>query len=92
MGILDGLFKKRQSDAYSEKRHRPRLSCAIATELTDPKGDVWSCKIVDMSESGFGITTGARLRMGHEVNIIRPSVEARVVWAADNKAGLRIVR
>jgi hypothetical protein len=45
-----------------------------------------------MSESGFGISTGARLRMGHEVNIIRPSAEARVVWAMDNKAGLSIIR
>jgi hypothetical protein len=92
VGIFARFFRKQQGDSFYEKRHRPRLSCSITTELSDPKGDIWICKIVDMSESGFGISTGARLRMGHEVNIIRPSVEARVVWAADNKAGLSIIR
>jgi hypothetical protein len=92
MGVWDRFFKKPQEDIYHEKRRRPRLDCSVVTEFADPRGNTWSCKIVDMSESGFGITTGARLRMGHEVNIIRPSVEARVVWAADNKAGLRIIR
>ena len=92
MGILGSLFKRQQSDTYYEKRRRPRLNCAIATEFTDAKGYVWSCKIVDMSESGFGITTSARLRMGNAVNITRPCVLTEVVWAAENKAGLRIVR
>ncbi len=68
------------------------MSCAIATEFSDAVGNTWSCKIVDISENGLGITTSARLRMGHPVNIIRPAVAAEVVWAAENKAGLRIVR
>ena len=92
MGILGSLFKKQQPDSFYEKRRRPRLNCAIATEFTDVKGSTWSCKIVDMSESGFAITTSASLHMGNEVNIVRPSVSAEVVWAADNKVGLRIVK
>jgi hypothetical protein len=92
MGIFGSLFKKPQSDSYYEKRRRPRLSCAIATEMSDERGNTWSCKIVDMSESGFGIITSARLRMGNLVNISRPTVSTEVVWAAENKIGLRIVR
>jgi len=61
------------------------------TEFADPRGNTWSCKIVDMTESGFGIATDARLSMGNTVDIIRPSVVARVVWVGDNKAGLRII-
>ena len=92
MGIWGSLFKKRQQDAYCEKRRQPRLKCAVVTEFADPKGNTWSCKIVDMSESGFGIATGARLTTGSVVNCIQPSVEAKVVWVGDNNAGLRIIR
>jgi hypothetical protein len=92
MGIFKSLFKRQQSNTYYEKRHRPRLNCVIPTEFTDVTGNTWSCNIVDMSESGFGITTSAKLRMGNTVNITRPSVLTKVVWAGDNKAGLRIVR
>jgi len=42
-----------------------------------------------MSENGFGITTGANLRIGNTLTIVRPCVEAKVVWADENKAGLR---
>jgi hypothetical protein len=92
MGIFSTLFKKPQSDTYYEKRRRPRLNCAIATEMSDERGNTWSCKIVDMSENGFRIVTNARLRMGNAVNIIRPAVSAEVVWAMDSKAGLRILK
>ena len=92
MGIIKSLFKTRQPDTYYEKRRRPRLNCSIATEFTDAKGYKWSCKIVDMSESGFAITTSAKLGLGHVVNITRPCVSTEVVWATDSKAGLRIAR
>ena len=92
MGILGAFFKKPHTDTYCEKRRRPRLSCSIATEFNDSRGNTWNCKIVDMSESGFGISTTARLRTGYAVNIIRPAVSTEVVWASDSKAGLRIVR
>ncbi|HTZ18077.1 MAG TPA: PilZ domain-containing protein [Dissulfurispiraceae bacterium] len=92
MGIFRSLFKRPQSDSFCEKRLRPRLNCAIATEFSDAGGNTWSCKIVDMSESGFAITTAARLRMGSHVNIIRPAVSTEVVWTVENKAGLRILR
>ena len=92
MGILSNLFRRPQSDTYSEKRLRPRFSCAITTDCSDSRGNTWNCKIMDMSESGFGITTVARLSMGTLVNIVRPEVATKVVWATENKAGLRILR
>jgi hypothetical protein len=92
MGMWGSFFKKQQKDIYPEKRHRPRLKCAVTTEFTDPKGNVWSCQIVDMSESGLKVSTSAQLATGNTVNIIRPSAEAKVVWIEDDKAGLRIVR
>jgi len=92
MGIWSIFFKKQQENASCEKRRLQRLRCAVVTEFADPRGTTWSCKIVDMSESGCGIDTNARLTIGKTVNIIRPSIEAKVVWVGDNKAGLRIIR
>ncbi len=92
MGMWDRFFKKPQGNTYNEKRRRPRLDCAVVTEFADPGGNTWSCKIIDMSESGLGIATSARLATGNTVNIIRPAAEAKVVWVGDNKAGLRIIR
>lgn len=92
MGIFGNLFKKETEASFREMRVRPRLYCAIPTEFIDARGNTWSCKIVDMSESGFGIRTCAQLKMGNSVNIIRPCVEAEVVWARNNRAGLRIVK
>lgn len=91
MGFFQGIFRRRKEESYYEKRRRPRLVCSVSTEFTDARGNTWSCRIVDMSENGLGITTGAHLRMGNTINIIRPCVEAKVVWSADNKAGLRII-
>jgi len=92
MGIWGSFFKRQQEDFYCEKRHRSRLICAVATEFADPKGNTWSCEIVDMSESGLKVSTNAQLATGNTVNLIRPSAEAKVVWVEDNKAGLRIIR
>ena len=86
------IFRKRDVASYSEKRRRNRTMCALVTELTDTKGRTWSCRIVDMSESGLGILTSARLMMGTTVNILSPTVEAEVVWTMENKTGLRIIR
>jgi hypothetical protein len=91
MGFLGNLFKK-HDNSYYEKRDRARLSCSIPTEMLDPKGKIWSCKIVDMSENGFGISTSASLRLGSILNIIKPSIQTQVVWIRDNRAGLRAVR
>ncbi len=92
MGFFRRLFGRPKSDSFSEKRLKPRLSCAISTELSDAWGNTWNCKIIDMSEGGLGITTSARLRMGSLVKIIKPAVSTEVVWALENKAGLRIVK
>jgi hypothetical protein len=91
MGFFGDLFKK-QNGSYYEKRNRPRLSCAIPTEMMDPKGKLWGCKIVDMSENGFGIITTASLKLGSTLNILKPSIQTQVVWIKDNRAGLRAVR
>jgi len=92
MGLMNKYFGNKQAVSYGEKRRRERVRCAVVSELADTRGDKWSCKIVDVSESGLGILTSAQLMMGTKVNIFRPSVEAEVVWAGENKAGLRIIR
>jgi hypothetical protein len=79
MGILGILVRTKLHNDYFAKRRRPRLNCATETEFADAKGNAWSCKIVNLSENCFGIVTASRLRMGHAVNIIHPSVAARVV-------------
>ena len=84
-------LKKFQDDAQCEKRRWPRLRCAVATEFADPEGNTWSCKIVDMSESGFAIATSVGLTMGNIVDIICPPVVAEVVWVRDNMVGLGIL-
>lgn len=92
MSFLENFFRKRREVSYSEKRHYERIRCAVVTELADARGENWSCKIVDMSESGLGISTSARLMIGATVKIFRPSVMAEVVWAGEDKAGLRVIK
>jgi hypothetical protein len=83
---------EQQANSPCEKRHRSRRRCAVVTEFTDPEGNTWSCEIVDMSESGLSVVTSVQLARGNTVTITRPSVEAKVVWVEDNKAGLSIIR
>ena len=92
MGIFASIFKKQTVDAQYEKRLRPRHACAIPTELIDAAGKTWSCRIVDMSESGFGIVSNASLKRCSIMNIVKPSIVAEVVWTHANKAGLRAVK
>ena len=92
MGILNALFKKRIANTHHEKRGKPRYTCAIPTELMDAAGRIWGCRIVDISETGFSIVSPASLNKGSIMNILKPSIVAEVVWAHDNKAGLRAVR
>jgi hypothetical protein len=92
MGLLKSIFKKKEEAVCYEKRLKPRHACAIPTELIDSVGKLWSCKIVDMSESGFGIITPASLKKGGSLSIVKPSIIAEVVWARENKAGLRAIK
>lgn len=92
MSFLKSIFKKKEDMTYYEKRLKARHACAIPTELMDSAGKLWSCKIVDMSESGFGIITPASLKRGSSLNIVKPSIVAEVVWARENKAGLRAIK
>ncbi|HMK61851.1 MAG TPA: PilZ domain-containing protein [Dissulfurispiraceae bacterium] len=91
MGFLHSIFKGARKASYLEKRNRSRLNCSIATAFSDVKGKTWSCRIVDMSENGFGISTNAHLQIGNTINIVRPTVEAKVVWAVENRVGLRVI-
>ena len=92
MGIWGRFIKRQRKDLYCEKRHRPRRRCAVAAEFADPEGNIWDCEIVDISESGLSVATSAQLSMGNTLNIVHPTVEAKVVWVEDNKAGLLIIR
>jgi hypothetical protein len=92
MGIWSSFLKRQQEDFFCEKRQRARHKCVVSTEFADFRGNIWNCKIVDMSESGLRLVTSAPLATGNTVNIYRPSVEAKVVWVGDNQAGLSIIR
>jgi len=92
MGFISSIFKKKPDVACCEKRRSPRHMCAIPTELIDSAGEIWDCKIVDMSEQGFGIITPAALTMGSCLSILKPNIMAEVVWARENKAGLRAIQ
>ncbi|MGO9953862.1 MAG: PilZ domain-containing protein [Dissulfurispiraceae bacterium] len=74
----------------TEARSWSRLKCNLETEISVPWGDRWDCKIVDMSERGFGIITSAKLRKGDVVDVGTPKAKAKVVWARDNRVGLRV--
>ena len=81
---------KSKFNAEAEARSRSRLKCDLATGISVPWGDKWDCKIVDMSERGFGIITSARLRKGDIVNVESLKTNAKVIWMRDNRAGLRV--
>jgi hypothetical protein len=57
--------------------------------MRDSDGALWNCKIMDMSENGFGILTAASLQLGSTLNILNPNIQTEVVWVRDNRAGLR---
>jgi hypothetical protein len=92
MGFLTSLFSKKEDLSYYEKRLKARHACTIPTELIDSAGKLWSCKIVDMSETGFGILTPASLKRGSSLSIVKPTIMAEVVWARENRAGLRAIK
>jgi len=92
MSFFSSLFRKKEAVTYYEKRRQPRHVCAIPTELIDSSGKLWSCKIVDMSESGFGINTTALLKKGTALSIVKPTIMAEVVWSTDSRAGLRAIK
>jgi hypothetical protein len=84
--IESALKDIREKDARSLQRRK----CDLATDLIVPWGDRWSCKIVDMSERGFGIVTTVKLRKGDMVNISALDAKAKVVWIDKDRAGLRV--
>jgi hypothetical protein len=77
-------------NAGAEARSRSRLKCDLATGISVPWGDRWDCKIVDMSERGFGIITSAKLKKGDIVNVENPMAKAKVIWIMDNRVGLKV--
>ena len=88
MATVDSQFKFFNTEA--EARSRSRLKCDLATEISVPWGDRWDCKIVDMSERGFGIITSAKLRKGDVVDVESPTAKAKVIWTRDNRVGLKV--
>lgn len=79
---------KKLEDAGVEARSSVRLKCDLDTSISVSSGDRWDCKIVDMSEQGFGIITSAKLGKGDIVNVEISGTKAKVVWIRDNRAGL----
>jgi|WetSurMetagenome_2_1015567.scaffolds.fasta_scaffold00682_8 hypothetical protein len=94
MSFLSSLFgrKKTKDTIHNEKRLEPRQPFEINTDLLDSSGKRWSCKIVDMSERGLGISTPALLLRGSYLSIIKPYILVEVLWSKDNRAGLRLLK
>ncbi|HMK57191.1 MAG TPA: PilZ domain-containing protein [Dissulfurispiraceae bacterium] len=89
MRFFESELLHRLEDIYDEERFWPRFKCKVTTEISDEAGAKWDCDIINVSESGFGIMTGAKLKRGNTVNIsAEPIVKANVVWVRNNKAGL----
>jgi hypothetical protein len=94
MSFLSALFGSRKTEdmIYYDKRCEPRYPYTITTELMDSGRKLWSCKIVDMSERGLGISTRAPLKVGSSLNIVKPNIVAEVLWAKDHRAGLKPIK
>jgi hypothetical protein len=84
------LEKKDEQLQIMEKRIYPRMNCSLDTQLTAFTYQ-WPCKIVDISEVGFGVVLTMNLSRGVIVHLADPMVNARVVWSRHNRAGLEII-
>ncbi len=73
---------------HNEARFLPRLKCNFDTAISIACGEIWSCKIIDMSQRGIGIITDLKLKKGDKVHITDPDADAEVVWSRHNRAGL----
>lgn len=84
------ISQRRGDESFDEERFWPRLKCKVGTCFSDDRGTEWECDIIDVSESGFGIITDAKLLRGKTVTLTSPALKATVIWTRNNKAGLRI--
>jgi hypothetical protein len=73
-----------------DKRKWPRTKCDFKTKYYNSFMSRFHCKIVDMSQYGFGIV-GARLPKGAVIKFSDPWAKAKVVWSKDDRAGLKVV-
>ena len=83
------LEKKFRQFPKAEDRAWPRLNCEIDTEFI-VSGKRWPCMIIDLGESGFGIISSLQLHKGAILGIADPSAKARVIWAENGRAGLKV--
>ena len=76
--------------SFTESRLWRRYKCNVES-CCFSRAQRWSCKIVDLSERGIGITLTTTIKKGTIVNFTDPLTRAVVVWSADNRAGLKII-
>jgi hypothetical protein len=90
MSFISSLFTRVKTEDMicHDKRSERRHQYEIDTELIDSTGKKWDCKIVNMSESGIGISIQASFLRGDLLRIVKPKIMAAVVWSKDNRAGL----
>ncbi len=91
MRVSVNRIGKSRDDSFDEERFWPRFKCNLTTQMYDDSETLWNCRIVDMSESGLGITTDAKLQRGKRVHLVDPKVKADVVWFRDKRAGLVLI-
>jgi hypothetical protein len=82
--------KKVRKFPSDEERVWQRLKCNLTTDCM-AFGTRWPCKIIDLSERGFGLVSSVILHKGDVVELADPSIKARVVWAESTRAGLRAI-
>jgi hypothetical protein len=87
MIILENVFQK---ILHKEERAWPRLQCKYITECHDLHGNLWACRIINISGRGLGIFSSAVLRTGEIVYIAEPDIKAVVVWISAGRMGIRV--
>jgi hypothetical protein len=88
MGTM--LKKKSRCFPDADDRAWPRLKCDFVADCIT-SGERWPCRVVDISERGFGIIANVKLHEGDIVDIADPSTKTQVVWAENSRAGLRVL-
>jgi len=74
-----------------ENRKWFRMKCDINIQCSAGQ-EQWPGKIVDFSQDGLGIVSPKTLSKGDLINFSDQLDVAEVVWAEDNRAGLKIIK
>ncbi|HMK56816.1 MAG TPA: PilZ domain-containing protein [Dissulfurispiraceae bacterium] len=87
------FFQKILRGGDDAPSHRQaRMSYEGTTMFSTKDGLTFGCTIIDVSERGMQIKTGAPIQVGWTIRLHSPSCVAKVVWVKDGKAGLSFAK